>query len=97
MDQDYYSIGELAEISGTTVRTIQYYDQIGLLEAKRSESNLRYYTQFDLVKLQQILFYKRVDFPLKEIKELVRNVNSNNDLVQVLETICYSFSKRNGN
>ena len=85
MDQDYYSIGELAEISGTTVRTIQYYDQIGLLEAKRSESNLRYYTQFDLVKLQQILFYKRVDFPLKEIKELVRNVNSNNDLVQVLE------------
>ena len=47
MDQDYYSIGELAEISGTTVRTIQYYDQIGLLEAKRSESNLRYYTQFD--------------------------------------------------
>jgi len=56
----YYSIGELSEISGATIRTLQYYDQIGLLEAKRNESNLRYYTEKDLILLQQILFHKRV-------------------------------------
>ena len=66
MTQKQYSIGELAEISGATVRTIQYYDQIDLLVAQRSDSNLRYYTKKDLMTLQQILFYKRLDFPLKE-------------------------------
>lgn len=42
MAKEYYSIGELAELSGTTIRTIQYYDQIGVLKAKRTETNLRY-------------------------------------------------------
>jgi len=43
-----YSIGELAKLSGTTIRTIQYYDKIDLLVAKWDKnSNLRYYTQSD--------------------------------------------------
>lgn len=85
MDEKQYSIGELAELSGATVRTIQYYDQIGLLVAKRNEANLRYYTQSDLMLFQQILFYKRLDFPLKEIKQHVANVKNREDLNQVLE------------
>lgn len=85
MTQEQYSIGELAELSGTTVRTIQYYDQIDLLVAQRSESNLRYYTKENLMTLQQILFYKRLDFPLKEIKRLIENVNDREGLKSVLE------------
>lgn len=85
MAKENYSIGELAELSGTTIRTIQYYDQIGLLEAKRTETNLRYYTKPDLIILQQILFYKRLDFPLDEIKELIQNVENNEDLVNILD------------
>lgn len=80
-----YSIGELAELSGTTVRTIQYYDQIGLLVAQRSEVNLRFYTPYDLMTLQQILFYKRLDFPLKEIKKLIENVEGKKDLESILD------------
>lgn len=92
MTDEQYSIGELAELSGTTVRTIQYYDQIDLLVAKRSESNLRYYTKSDLMTLQQILFYKRLDFPLKEIKHLIENVKDRSDLKNTLkqqETILF--------
>lgn len=85
MTQKIYSIGELAELSGTTVRTIQYYDQIGLLVAQRSESDLRFYTPSDLMKLQQILFYKRLDFPLKEIKKNLENVEDKNDLESILK------------
>ena len=65
-----YSIGDLAKQSGTTIRTNQYYENIDLLVAKREKnSNLRYYTQSDLLTLQQILFYKKLDFSLKEIKK----------------------------
>jgi len=85
MTNGQYSIGELAELSGTTVRTIQYYDQIDLLVAKRSDSNLRYYTEADLMTLQQILFYKRLDFPLKEIKNLIENITNHNDLINTLK------------
>lgn len=64
-----YTIGELSKLSGTTVRTIQYYDKIGLLVAERDEKrNMRYYTQSDLLTLQQILFYKKLGFALKDIK-----------------------------
>lgn len=84
MTDEQYSIGELAELSGATIRTIQYYDQIDLLVAKRSDSNLRYYTKSDLMTLQQILFYKRLDFSLKEIKQLIENVKDRNDLKNTL-------------
>lgn len=81
----HYSIGELAEISGVTVRTLQYYDQIELLEAKRNESNLRYYTERDLILLQQILFYKRVGVPLKGIKRAVKDDQNFTDFRESLE------------
>ncbi|MBD1381831.1 MerR family transcriptional regulator [Metabacillus arenae] len=81
-----YSVGELADVSGATIRTIQYYDKIGLLVAKRNDvNNLRYYTEGDLVKLQQILFYKKLGMSLKEIKEHCLNYESQDDLKQILE------------
>lgn len=80
-----YSVGELANISGTTVRTIQYYDKIGLLIAKRDENNnLRYYTESDLVRLQQILFYKNLGMSLKEIREHFLDYEDHSDLQRIL-------------
>ncbi|KJB85436.1 hypothetical protein AZ66_24635 [Paenibacillus sp. E194] len=59
MEELQYAVGQLAELCGTTVRTIQYYDNIGLLASQRSGgSNKRTYRERDLVKLQQILFIK---------------------------------------
>src|SRR5699024_4527905 len=84
--QKLYSVGELAALSGTTIRTIQYYDKIELLVAKRDKNKkLRYYTRNDLLTLQQILFYKKLGIPLKEIKNHLVNVNNKHDVKSILK------------
>lgn len=70
-DHTKYSIGEVAKLSGVTVRTLQYYDNIGLLPIDKDASGRRYYSSGDLAKLQQVLFYRSLGLPLKEIRELV--------------------------
>lgn len=63
-------IGEAAKVSGLTIRTLQHYDNIGLLPASgRRENGRRYYTEPDLMKLEQIVFYRGLGFSLEEIKE----------------------------
>lgn len=67
-----YAVGKVAKISGISLRTLRYYDQIGLLSPKKNtESGYRIYTEDDLLKLQQILFYKELAFSLEEISTLV--------------------------
>lgn len=84
--ETYYSIGDLAKLSGTTIRTIQYYDKIDLLVAKRDEDNhLRCYTPSDLLTLQQILFYKKLGFSLKEIKSYLVDANNLTDIKTLLK------------
>ena len=52
-----YSIGQLAKLAGISIRTLNYYDKIGLLKpTKRAQSNYRYYGKDELFRLQQILF-----------------------------------------
>lgn len=81
-----YSVGELAEVSGSTIRAIQYYDKIGLLVASRIENNnLRYYSESDLIKLQQILFYKKLGWSLGEIKEHCLKYENQDDLKRIFE------------
>ena len=64
-----YSIKELANLAGTTTRTLRYYDQLGLLvPARIGENGYRYYDRGNLYTLQQILFFRELDVPLKEIR-----------------------------
>lgn len=70
--QKVMSISQAANLSGVSVRTLQYYDQIGLLKpAAVSESGYRLYTQANLQKLQQILFFRELKFPLKDIIKIL--------------------------
>lgn len=86
MTEKIYFVGELAKISGTTTRTIQYYDKIGLLKANRQEnSKKRYYTKKDLMKLQQILFYKKLGVPLSTIKNHLSDVDNKDDMMELLK------------
>jgi DNA-binding transcriptional MerR regulator len=79
-----YSIKEIADLAGVTTRTLRYYDELGLLEpAETGENSYRYYDQDSLLRLQQILFFRELDVPLKEI-ELIMN-KPNFDLVSALE------------
>lgn len=68
-----YTVSRVAEMAGVSVRTLHHYDHIGLLRPAKSEYGHRYYNQADLLRLQQICFYKELDFPLAEIKEILDN------------------------
>ncbi len=71
-----YLIKKVSEISGVSVRTLHYYDNIGLLPAKKNENGYRYYSEDDISFLQMILFYKYLGFSLKQIKELLQHEES---------------------
>lgn len=63
---------ELAELTGVSVRTLHHYDKIGLLVPQKDNSNgYRIYSELDINKLQQILFFKALDFPLIKIKQIL--------------------------
>ncbi len=65
-------INEAAELAGVTVRTLHHYDKIGLLSpAKSAENGYRDYGEAELLRLQQIMFLKEMDFPLEEIREML--------------------------
>lgn len=66
-----YSIGTFAKMTNVTPRTLHYYDEIGLLVAKRTEAGHRYYTKDDLITLQRIVSLKFLGYPLETIKELL--------------------------
>ena len=69
-----YTINKVAKISGVSTRTLRYYDEIGLLKPKRiNSSGYRIYSQNEIDKLQQILFYKELDLPLNCISEIMNN------------------------
>ncbi len=69
-----YTVQQLSNISGVTVRTLHHYDEIGLLlPSRRKENGYRFYEEKDLLKLQQIMFFKELDFPLTEIKKIIEN------------------------
>ncbi len=67
-----YGVKAIAKLSGVSVRTLHYYDTIGLLKPlSRSNVGYRYYGESELLRLQQILFYKELGFSLKAIKQLL--------------------------
>ena len=67
-----YQVGEVARISGVTIRTLHHYDQIGLLvPSERTAAGYRRYSEADLDRLHQILTYRELGFPLEEIADLL--------------------------
>ncbi|MFG2681826.1 MerR family transcriptional regulator [Streptomyces sp. NPDC048392] len=67
-----YSVGQVAGFAGVTVRTLHHYDDIGLLApGERSHAGHRRYGDADLDRLQQILFYRELGFPLDEVAALL--------------------------
>ncbi len=66
-------IKEFAELTGVTVRTLHYYDKTGLLKPSFTDKNngYRYYDEKSLERMQEILFYRELDFPLKAICDIL--------------------------
>ncbi len=64
-----YTVKQLAKLAGVSVRTLHYYDEIGLLKpSSRGGNGYRHYEEEALLRLQQILFYRELDLSLAEIK-----------------------------
>lgn len=67
-------INEVAKLTGITTRTLHYYDEIGLLKPSQiTAAGYRLYDENSLSELQQILFFRELNFPLNEIKEIMTN------------------------
>ena len=63
-----FTVGELAKLTGITVRTLHHYDQIGLVQpSDRSRAGYRLYGDADVLRLQQVLIYRELGVPLDEI------------------------------
>ena len=66
------SISEMAKLTGVSIRTLHHYDHIGLLCPETAvDSGYRWYGASDVEKMQQILFYRELDFPLKDIRDIL--------------------------
>jgi len=69
-----YTVGEVARLAHVSVRALHHYDEIGLLEpSQRSDAGYRLYSDDDLVRLQQILLYRELDFALEEIAQVLQD------------------------
>ena len=66
------TVKEISRISGVSVRTLHHYDAIGLLKPARiTESGYRLYDEASLQRLQTILLFRQLQFPLKEIRQIL--------------------------
>lgn len=78
------TVKQVSQMAGISVRTLHYYDSIGLLHpAQVTESGYRLYDDATLVRLQCILLFRQLQFPLREIKEILDNPSF--DYIRALE------------
>ena len=68
------TVKEISRLTGISVRTLHYYDEIGLFSpTEKNEAGYRLYDDKALERLQQILFFREFDIPLKEIRSILEN------------------------
>ena len=72
-----YTIGKLSKNTGVTVRTLDYYDEIGLMKpSSKTEGGHRLYSEDDVLRLERILALKYMGFSLEQIKDILENSTS---------------------
>jgi DNA-binding transcriptional MerR regulator len=90
-----YTVKQLANLAGISVRTLHYYDEIGLLKpASICENGYRYYGDKEILCLQQILFYRELDLSLADIKMILESPDF--DVMKALQAHKAALSQRVG-
>ena len=88
MEKTYYTVGELANLTGVSAKTIRHYHKKGLLEPeKTSEGGYRLYSRNSVELLQRILMLKYLDFSLEEIKELLKTEDTKETFQKQLQLL----------
>ena len=90
------TVKEISDLTGISVRTLHYYDEIGLLKPTgKSEAGYRLYDDKALETLQSILFFREFDIPLKEIKTVMENpVLERNQILQMQRKMLVAKKER---
>jgi len=90
------TVKEISKLTGISARTLHYYDEIGLFTpTEKSEAGYRLYDDKALEKLQQILFFREFDIPLKEIKAIIENPNfDRNQILQMQKEMLTAKKER---
>lgn len=89
------TIKEMSTISGVSVRTLRYYDEINLLKPTRlTEAGYRLYDNKALERLQEIMFFKELEIPLADIKQILENPNYDKEQTLLTQKILLE-QKRN--
>jgi MerR family transcriptional regulator, thiopeptide resistance regulator len=88
-----FTVKQISDLAGVSARTLHFYDQIDLLKPGRQTANgYRVYTEANLLRLQQILFFKELDFSLEEIKEIMDQPGF--DMLSALEAHAVALQER---
>jgi DNA-binding transcriptional MerR regulator len=85
MSQDKFLVHELAKMAGTTVRTIRYYTDEGLLTQPEYEGKYAYYSSIHLKRLELIRLLKDAYLPLREIRQIMLSIKDDEDLQRMIE------------
>ncbi len=81
-----YTTGELARLAGVSVRTVQYYDERGILiPSETSEGGRRLFSEEDRRKLESICFLRDIDMPIKDIRYILESSESRKVIEMLLE------------
>lgn len=90
------TISETAKLAGISVRTLHYYDEIGLLNPDYvdEQNGYRYYCESSLTRLQAIMFYRELDFSLKQIKDILSNPEYEKEKALLLQRNLLKIKKK---
>jgi DNA-binding transcriptional MerR regulator len=90
-----YTVKEVSELSKVTIKTLHHYHKIGLLLPSRiSDAGYRLYGTKELERLQEILFYRELDFPLEQIKEMMEHHSDRYSILSQQEELLLSRKDR---
>lgn len=87
----FKKIEEVSKLSGVSKRTLQYYDDEGILPVKRSKNNYRLYDDETMERLWKILWYKEMGLDLKEIKLILEGMKQETVIEEKVNKINYTI------
>lgn len=87
----FIKIEEVSKLSGVSKRTLQYYDDEGILPVKRSKNNYRLYDDETMERLWKILWYKEMGLDLKEIKLILEGMKQEIVIEEKVNKINYTI------
>ena len=93
-EQKMYSTGEIAKLCGITVRTVQYYDQRGLLiPTELSEGGRRMYTSEDVEKLRLLIYLRSLGLSIDDIASIYQQDNGENIIKALIDERIFAIEK----